>query len=79
MIVWWERAQWDKGRKIYLRATLASSILALLFSFQTMMTSFSATKPILSKPLAERNHSIKTVLLISYVTKLTLRINLESI
>jgi hypothetical protein len=74
MIVWWERARGDKGRKIYPRAAPASSILVLLFSFWTIMTSFSATKLILSKPFPKRNHNIKTALLIFDVTKLTLRI-----
>jgi len=39
------------------------------------MTSFSATKPILSEPLAERNHNIKITLLIFDVIKPTLRID----
>jgi hypothetical protein len=38
----------DEERKIYLGAAPASSVL--LFYFLTLMTSFSATKPILSEP-----------------------------
>jgi len=62
----------DEGRKIYPGAVIPNSIL--LFCFLTIMTSFSATKPILSKPMAERNHNIKTALLMFDVKKLTLRI-----
>jgi len=46
----------------------------LLFSFLTIMTSFSAINLILSEPLAERKHRIKTALLIFDVKKLTPRI-----
>jgi hypothetical protein len=53
-------------------AVAASSVL--LFCFLTLMTSFSSTNPMLSKPLAEINHSIKSALLISDVKKLTPRI-----
>lgn len=59
---------------IYPGAVPADSIEVLLFCFQTLMTSFSVPKPILSKPLAEINHSIKTALLMFDVKKLTLRI-----
>ena len=76
IIVWWERARGDGGRKIYLGAVPASSSV-LLFYFLILMTSFSATKAILSEPLAEGNHNIKTVLLIVDVKKLTLRIVLR--
>jgi hypothetical protein len=72
MIIRWERARGDEGRKIYPGAAPADSVLP--FSFQTIMTSFSATKPILSKPFPKRNHNIKTALLIFDVTKQTLRI-----
>ena len=76
IIVWWERARGDGGRKINLGAVPATSSV-LLFYFLTLMTSLSAIKPILSKPLAERSHNIKTARLISDVQKLTLRIVLR--